>query len=98
MNDDAEGRRLAYQVAAVAAAGLHQITRQLNAEASAIVLLQGGNVAGTVVVPPGLSPDELARWSSMLAAELRNLADDIERGETRAELERQAKAYRAQQA
>ena len=98
MKDDEQGRRVATAVAAVAASGLHQLATHLHAEAAAIVLMQGDNVAGTVIIPPGLSPAELGAWAGDLARELRSLAADVEDGDTRAELERQAKAYRAQQA
>jgi hypothetical protein len=97
MNHD-KNREVATRIATVAASALHQITTHLQAEASAIVLLQGDNIAATVIVPPGLGPDELALWAGRLARELRALSDEIEHGDTRAELERQAKARRAQQA
>lgn len=98
MNYDEDSLKVANAVAAVAASGLHQLATHLHAEAAAIVLMQGGNVAGTVIVPPGLSPAELATWAGDLARELRSLAADVENGDTRRELERQANAYRAKQA
>jgi hypothetical protein len=95
---DPESLRIANEVSRVAADALNQLATHLGAEAGAIVLLQGGNVAGTVIVPPGLEPAELITWARKLSTELRVLANDVDYGNTRAELERQAKAQRAQQA
>ena len=97
-DDDNETHRVAHEVAVIGAAWLRDVTTQLDADASALILIQGGNVIATVNVPPGLASSELSSWASRLAHELRLLADDVDGGDTRAELERQAHEYRSSQA
>jgi hypothetical protein len=98
LDDDDDNHRVAHEVAEVVASALRQLSAHLEADASAMIMIQGGNVAASVNMPLGLLPAELDGWARKVALELRLLADDVEHGDTRTQLEHQAKKYRARQA
>jgi hypothetical protein len=93
-DDDNANTTVAREVAEVAAAWLRDVMTKLSADAGVLILTQGANVVSTVNLPPGLAPSEVEQWAVGLSGELRLLADDIEHGDTRNGLERQAAEQR----